>query len=309
MATISYGRTNSTTQAQTVIDCLEDAMTRQGAYTKVATVMSATSQPCSIWRNSGNRNALGRDWYLAIARTVGTAPPSFQLAVAEGYDPQTQQLVRPAAGGSRSSTPPAEDGSLGGGIGYPIWSGNVVNSSGMLWLTVSISTSAYDSWVIATDDTVAVTYSPAGGAAGSAILAGVAEPFRDDDPGIIAITGTNTYGAVTRHPKIVAPHNDNWQIASLDAATCVWSQRSGTLGANGDRLHDSRPVASRILVRHNGASQTQGTLRGLFRNAVSIQTQVATFPPGERILIRDDMYQYPGDQPGGGGVWLATTPT
>ena len=332
MARVNYVQTKTPTWMQAVWDLLAAELVAHGSYSLVETVNSPGGMPCAVYKCSGPTSPLGRDWYLAVAR-VAANPGSLYVAVAEGYDSATKSLIRPAPGTAYNSTVPATDGSYGGGVGYPIWTGttgSTLNNVDIRWqLFGPASAAVVDCWTVVSRKGI-YSWGHAPGRSASlnfGTYVGWVEPLQASDPGILVVgdylnrTLTTDSGSMvtTRHPTITTATVATWQWMSPSNSAAAWTPSTGLVNGRGDRLFNGRPVGGRRLLRTNIDPAVYGDFRGLYPDLLNISTSGGgtasdSVLPGEMMTIYDQAgagstyiycYRYGSSS---NELWVNTTP-
>ena len=332
MARVNYVQTKTPTWMQAVWDLLAAELVAHGSYSLVETVNSPGGMPCAVYKCSGSTSPLGRDWYLAVAR-VAANPGSLYVAVAEGYDSATKSLIRPAPGTAYNSTVPATDGSYGGGVGYPIWTGttgSTLNNVDIRWqLFGPASATAVDCWTVVSRKGI-YSWGHAPGRSSNfnfGTYVGWVEPLQASDPGILVVgdylnrtLATDSASMVTtRHPTITTATGATWQWMSPSNGAAAWTPSTGQVNGRGDRLFNGRPIGGRRLLRTNIDSAVYGDFRGLYPDLLNISTSGGgttgdSVMPGEMMTIYDQAgagstyiycYRYGSSS---NELWVNTTP-
>jgi hypothetical protein len=296
-----------------ILNLLESEMAAHGAYTKVDTVIAPTTNyPCSVWRCAGSQNGLGQDFYILIQRDSAAATYTpFWIAVAEGYNPATKAVIRPAPGTGQALASPAADSSYGGGAEFPIYtSAGARNLVDIGWQAISSTGSTGSAWTVVNRrgiwvwNVASTTY--------NSVQAGLFESLLPQEPFPLQLSNFASTGASdtywTRHPTVTTAQPMNWRALGLGASTANWSLLTGVLNNNGDRFFNSRPVAGRRAVRTNQSSALYGDLRGLAYDVLGM-AQSSPYPAaGDTLLIGTDTYAYaPLSSTQNPGMWVNTT--
>jgi len=139
--------TAQTTPATSLITAIEAALTAQGGWTAIETVVIGANT-FKVWRCNGATNGFGTDFFLYLGRaTAGTGNVTVRLS--EAWDATGKLVLRGCYGGTNTSVLDSATGSRFGATTYAIDSAN--------WSATTLTTAtAFTYWIIATKDALIV---------------------------------------------------------------------------------------------------------------------------------------------------------
>lgn len=280
MARLGYVKLAPPTYYQGLLDLIDTELVAHGGYELVDTVNSPGGMPCKVYRCKASASTTGKEWYLLAARTIvnPSSANSVYVAIAEGYNPTTKKVARPAPGTAGATVVPAVDYSYGGGTEYSIWlTVNNLNVADIGWIALN-GYNQNDCWLVTANAGLWFWSSnQRQSQEGSSFFAGPVEKL-DPTNLDIYVVGDHLWPSLsamraTRHPSITAAQPLNWQWMTPGHPNAPWTPFSGQLNGPGDRFWNGRPIGGRRAFRTGSYPiSSYGDLYGLYPGLLAIGT-------------------------------------
>lgn len=311
MAYTTGSRLTQANPAEDMYNLIAAAFTAHAAYEFVETWVVTTATH-HVWKCKGALNSMGADYFLVFSRLNAAGSLSLNVALCEQYNATTHVISKAVPTITSTAATPQADGTFTAAT--TTLSTQTTSETNVFRAQATGSTSAYDYWLITTND--GFWFGTRVGSSNYGFLVSTYDKLitpasADVFPVVLMGTGTSASestssiaGGCTRHPLVTTSQARMWGVRALLSAGSVlaWTSPMNVYGASvgnpGSLYQEGRPLASRVAVVNwatvtTYSSAATGDVRGLFRNLLISQATAAVVM-GDTITVGSDVYVHMG---------------